>query len=211
MNWIDWTLIALLLAMVVVGSKKGLVRETSAFIIFFAAIICSVNYVDGFAAWMADKTGGSPLISALLSFITLLAGSYATFKLLGLLFYRVANIKQIGRKDQVGGALVGFLRGWMAIGFLTFLTFLMPMPEAYYTAFGASFFGPTMAKTIPRMSEGTARVHPKNPDFMQKIEKTLLAEPAGGRPGGTLKEDKVEVYRALYQIEKYFKTGLNTP
>ena len=210
MNWIDAVLIVLLLASVIVGSKKGLIRELLAFIIFFVAIIVAVNYIDVFAVWVYTRLGGSPLISAFLSFVILLAVCYAVFKILGLLFYRIANVKQTGRKDQMGGALVGFLRGWVAIGFLSFLVFLLPMPDAFYTSFESSFLGPAVAKTVPLMYEGTARIHPKNPNFMDKVEKALLLEPYDGVTGGVPSEDKVEVYRTLYQIERFFETSLTT-
>ena len=39
MNWIDGILLVLLLASVIVGSKKGLIRELMAFLVFFVAII----------------------------------------------------------------------------------------------------------------------------------------------------------------------------
>jgi len=52
MNWIDVILLVLLLASVIVGSKKGLIRELMAFIVFFVAIIFSVNYIDDFAIWV---------------------------------------------------------------------------------------------------------------------------------------------------------------
>ncbi len=71
MNWVDIVLLILLLASVIVGSKKGLIRELMAFIIFFTAIIFSVNYIDLFAVWVYEKIGGSPLISAFLSFVML--------------------------------------------------------------------------------------------------------------------------------------------
>ena len=45
MNWVDIVLIALLLTAVIVGSKKGLVREIMAFLMFFCAIILSVAYI----------------------------------------------------------------------------------------------------------------------------------------------------------------------
>jgi uncharacterized membrane protein required for colicin V production len=207
MNWIDGVLIALLLASVIVGSKKGLIRELMAFIVFFTAIIVSVNYIDNFAVWVYTKMGGSPLISALLSFVILIAVSYAVFKILGLLFYRVANIKQVGRRDQMGGALIGFLRGWVAVGFLTLLVFLVPMPDNFYTSFESSFFGPAVAKTIPLMFDGTSKLHPRTPDFMSQMEKTLMAEPGDG--GSSMDEDRTDVYRTLYRMEKYFTTGLD--
>jgi len=207
MNWIDAGLIVLLLASVIVGSKKGLVRELSAFVVFFAALLTSITYIDTFAVWMYNHIGGSPLLSAFVSFVVLLAVSYAVFKLLGLLFYKVANLKNQGKPDQVGGALVGFLRGWVAIGFLTFLVFLLPMPEKFYNYFGASFFGPVMAKTLPFMYENTSIVHPQNPNFMKKIEDTLLMNSATKSGSGSVGEDRAEVLRTIRQLDRFFNTG----
>ena len=209
MNWIDAILLVLLLVSVIIGSKKGLIRELMAFIIFFVAIIFSVTYIDNFAVWVYEQLGGSPLVSAFLSFVVLLAISYAAFKLIGLLFYKVADLKRSGKRDQLGGALVGFLRGWVAIGFLTFLVFLLPLPNQFYTAFESSFFGPAVAKTIPLMFEGTAVVHPQSPDFMDKIERALLVAQAKGKSkGGMMDEDRVEVYQVLQQMRRFFTTGL---
>jgi membrane protein required for colicin V production len=206
MNWVDGVLLILLLASVIVGSKKGLVRELMAFLVFFVAIIVSVNYIDQFAVWVYEKLGGSVLVSAFISFIVLLAGSYAAFKLLGLLFYKVANIKQIGKRDQMGGALIGFIRGWVAVGFITVLAFLLPMPDSFYTAFENSFFGPSIAKTIPLIYDSTSKVHPKNPEFIAQIEKSLMIEsPAEGE----VDEDRRAVHKVLFQMEKFFSSGIS--
>lgn len=208
MNWIDGILVVLLLASVVVGSKKGLIRELMAFAVFFAAIIISINYIDNFAAWVYGQLGGSPLISAFLSFIILLALTYAAFKILGLIFYRIASLKKSGKKDQMGGALIGFLRGWVAVGFVTFLAFLLPMPDRFYIEFESSFFGPAVAKTIPLMFEGTSSVHPRNPDFMEQIERTLLFHTSGG--GSDLDEQRTQVHRVLFHMEQFFDTDFGS-
>lgn len=210
MNWVDGVLAVLLLASVIVGSKKGLIRELMAFVVFFGAIIVSVNYVDNFAVWVYAKVGGSPLTSAFLSFAVLLALSYAVFKILGLVFYKIADLKNSGRRDQMGGALIGFLRGWTAVGFLTFLTFLLPMPDRFYADFEASFFGPTIAKTVPLMFESTSILHPNSPNFIQKIENTLLGTPGGRSGSGNLDaDDRAEVYRVMYQIDRFFNLDAN--
>ncbi len=210
MNIIDGFLISLLLVSVIIGSKKGLIRELMAFIVFFVAIIISVNYIDNFAVWMHNQMGGSSLISAFLSFVILLAATYAIFKLAGLLFYKIANLKTNSKRDQMGGALVGFLRGWVAVGFIVFLSFLLPMPDTYYEKFDESFFGPAIAKTIPLIFEGTNTLHPNNTVFIEQIEKTLLGDPSTGRDisKNLNKEDRQKVYRVLFRMEKYFKTGI---
>ena len=205
MNWVDAVLVVLLLASVIVGSKKGLIRELMAFAVFFTAIIISINYIDDLVVYVYDKLGGSPLISAFLAFVILLAASYAAFKLLGLLFYRIADIKTAKKRDQMGGALIGFLRGWPAIGFLTMLAFLLPMPDQFYVDFEASFFGPTVAKTVPLMYEATSPLHPDNPDFMDQMENTLIVAPAERSTRRDIPtEDRADVYHVMYQLDRFF-------
>ena len=212
MNWIDGVLIALLLAMVIVGSKKGLIRELMAFVVFFAAIIVSINYIDHFAVWIYEQLGGSPLTSAFLSFIILLAVSYAVFKLLGLLFYKIAALKNTGKRDQMGGALVGFLRGWLAVSYLTFLVFLLPMPDGFYTSFESSFFGSAVARTIPIVYDNTSAVHPKKPAFMEQIETTLLVTTNQADPGSDgLTDDRQKVHSVLRQIDRNFNPDYKGP
>ncbi len=208
MNWIDAVLMVLLLAMVIVGAKKGMVRELMALAIFVIAIIVAINYVDKFAVWVHESIGGSPLISAFLSFIILLAASYVGFKLIGILFYKIADLKSSGKKDQMGGALVGFLRGWILIGFVTFISFLLPMPTSFYTAFEASFFGPAVAKTIPLIYEGTSPIHPNNPKFFDKIESSLLITQSNSN-SDTTDEERDDVFRVLQKMHNHFNTDFN--
>lgn len=205
MNWIDGILIAILLAMVIIGSKKGLIRELMAFVVIFASVIVSINYIDNFAVWVHGQLSVSPLVSAFLSFIILLTLTYAAFKLLGMLFYRMADLKKMGKRDQMGGALVGFLRGWVAASFLTFLTFLMPMPDGYYHSFSESFLGPAIAKTIPLMFDKTSAIHPKTPTFMQQMQATLMHPDM--TTSGVLSEDRQQVHQALRQLDLYFNTN----
>lgn len=206
MNWIDGILVALLLAMVIIGSKKGMIRELAAFVVFFAALILSVRYIDGFAVWMHNQIGGSALTTAILSFIVLLAACYLLFKLLGMAFYKIASVKESKRRDYMGGALLGFLRGWVAVSFLLLLTFFVPMPDWFYTSFEQSMIGPTMAKTIPLMYESTAVIHHGQPRFMDQIESVLL-KPTTDDGGEGMTEDRTEVYRVIYQMDRFFRVS----
>ena len=205
MNWIDGVLIVLILASVIVGSKKGLIRELMAFAVFFVAIIASITYIDKFAVWVHNSIGGSPLVSAFLSFIFLLAICYAVFKILGMVFYKIASIKETKGRDLMGGALVGFFRGWTAVAFLTFLVFLLPMPDSFYTAFEDSLLGQKVARTIPLMYNSTSALRPSQHSFMEKVEHTLLLAPSSGQAGkDLLTEERQEVHRVLRQIEYFF-------
>jgi membrane protein required for colicin V production len=211
MNWVDIVLLVLLLLSVIIGAKKGLIRELTAFFVVVVAAIVSITYIDQFAVWVHNQLGGSPLISAFLSFVVLLAAAYAAFKLLAMLFYKIAQVKsQPHRRDQMGGALVGFLRGWLIVGFITFLAFLLPMPQGFYTAFESSFFGPTVAKTLPLIYDSTGMFHPTKPTFLQQMEKTLMLQSGPTTNSSDLEESRIQVHRVLYQLERHFITGSGT-
>jgi membrane protein required for colicin V production len=206
-NWVDIVLLILLVAAIIIGSKKGIVRELMALAALTATVIVSVNYIDVIATTLYEKLGGSPLVVAFLSFVILLALVYAVFKLLGILFYKIANLQKLGKKDQLGGAFVGALRGWIIISFLTFLVFLIPMPEKFYLDFEDSFLGGTVAKTLPAIYESSTGLHPRNPTFMKKVENALLQEPSK-KMSRSKKEDiaknREQVYRVIFQIDRFF-------
>ncbi len=46
MNWVDIVLLILLVAALIVGSKKGLIRELMALLVLTTAVILSINYID---------------------------------------------------------------------------------------------------------------------------------------------------------------------
>ena len=207
MNWIDIVLLVLLVAAIIIGSKKGLVRELMALAALTATVIVSFNYIDIIATKIYAKIGGSPLATAILSFVVLLGLVYAVFKLLGIMFYRIANLQKLGKKDQVGGALVGAIRGWVVISFMIFMVFLFPMPDKFYDDFENSFLGTTFARTLPAIYEGSSSLHPGNREFMQKVENTLLQEPsAKATPAKreALAKSREQVYRVVYQIDRFF-------
>lgn len=206
MNWIDGILVAILLALVIIGSKKGLIRELTATVLFFGALIVTIRNIDQFAVWVYEKVGGSTLISAFLSFVLLLAGAYAAFKLLGMLFYKIASIKESKKRDQMGGALIGFVRGWVTVSFLLLLVFTLPMPDWFYNSFEKSFFGPTIAKTIPLLYDNTKMMHKDGDTFMEKMEHTLL--PENMATGASLDDQRTEAHRVIYQMDRFFNEAV---
>jgi membrane protein required for colicin V production len=214
LNWIDIILLILLIAAVIVGSKKGLIRELMALAVLAATVILSIGYIDRIAIIIYEQLGGSPLVTAIISFVVLLAVIYAVFKLLAILFYKVANLQKLGKKDQLGGALVGAVRGWIIISFLVFIVFLFPMPDKFYSDFGSSFLGPTFARTLPLMYNTTSGAGDGKADFMAKVENTLLLHPTGGlsrESKQNLSKSKEEVYRVVYQIDRFFGSGKEKP
>lgn len=203
MNIVDYVLLALLLAMVIVGSKKGLLRELTAIITLIPAVIVSINFMDSFSLVVYEKVGGDPMVVTFLSFIILLGIAYAAFKIIGMVFARMIKLQRKGRKDQMGGAFIGFVRGWVVISFVFFLLFLLPMPAGFYLSIQDSFFGPTLLRTIPFIFESSSPLHPKSPSFIDKVESAMTLKSTR-----LSAEDQREVELVMMQIRRFFYDGI---
>jgi len=206
MNYIDYIMLALLVAMIIVGSKKGLIRELAAVITLIPAVIVSIVFMDSFSVVVYNKVGGSPMVVTFLSFILLLGMAYATFKLLGMGIAKIIHLERKGKRDQLGGAFVGFVRGWVVISFIFFLLFLLPMPAGFYLAMEKSFLGPTLLKTIPIMYESSSPLHSQDPSFYAKVESALELKRSTTRLDPTIEG---EVQAVLFQINRFFNVGVN--
>lgn len=205
MNIVDYILLALLVAMIIVGSKKGLIRELTAFFTLIPAVIVSINFMDTFSVFVYEKIGGSPMVVTFLSFIILLGLAYATFKLIGMAVARIIHLQRKGRKDQMGGAFLGFMRGWVVISFIFFLLFLLPMPASFYLAVEDSFFGPTLIKTVPFMYESSSALHSHNPSFYAKVKSALELQKSTHHLDP---QTQAEVETVLFQIQRFFSAGI---
>ena len=205
MNIVDYVLLALLVAMIIVGSKKGLIRELTALITLIPAVIVSINFMDSFSVVVYEKVGGSPMVVTFLSFILLLGMAYATFKLIGIGVAKVIHLERKGKKDQMGGAFIGFARGWVVISFIFFLLFLLPMPAGFYVAVENSFFGTTLVKTVPIIYESSSALHSHNPSFYAKVESALELKKTNANLDSTT---QAEVASVLFQIRRFFNVGI---
>jgi len=190
----------LLIAMIIIGSKKGLVRELTAIFTLIPAVLISINFMDTFSVFVYERIGGSPMVVTFLSFIVLLGLTYAGFKLAGMAAARFIEVHKQGRKDQMGGAFIGFMRGWVIISFIFFLLFLLPMPAGFYLAVEDSFFGPALVQTVPTLYEGSSALHPHNPSFYNKVESALTLKNSKSRVTG---DTRAEVELVLMQIDRF--------
>ncbi|MFW9770199.1 MAG: hypothetical protein ACFFEM_15385, partial [Candidatus Thorarchaeota archaeon] len=107
--------------------------------------------------------------------------------------------------DQLGGAFIGFMRGWVVVSFIFFLLFLLPMPAGFYIAVDNSFFGNTVTKTIPVMFESSSALHSHSPSFYGKVQSTLELK---NHPNGLDPETRAEVEAVLFQINRFFGSGI---
>ncbi|MGH8005106.1 MAG: CvpA family protein [Limisphaerales bacterium] len=173
MNWLDFVLLALLVGSIALGVKRGLIREVMGFIGLIIGVVIAINKVDAVTAWVLSHMKASPVVVSFVSFVLILAFFYVAFRLIGMLFNKALSLSSLGRIDQVGGGLVGFIRGWVLVGFVLFLLFYLPFPQRFYDSIENSFFAPALTGSVPMLYESTDFLHPQSPEFMPKIRSSL--------------------------------------
>lgn len=177
MNWVDYVLLALMVVAMIFGMRRGVIREAMGLVAFMAGLVFATHYIDWLAHTLTQRMALSPVLVSFVGFVVLVAFVFLVFRLLALIFYRVASVERLGRVDHLGGALVGMLRGWVMLGFLLFLMLYLPLPKSTLDAIDNSFLAPGMRTTVPFVYEATSFLHPSNDRFINKVRAALDVEP----------------------------------
>ncbi|GAB4323231.1 MAG: hypothetical protein Kow0074_15290 [Candidatus Zixiibacteriota bacterium] len=209
MNVIDIVLLIGMAACAGWGAKKGFVRMLMITAGLIAAIILAVHYNDGFTQELASYFAASPIWTAMFAFLISSMLLFALFRMAAKLFYRVANLQELGRRDQFGGALMGLVFGWILMGYVVFLGMFLPLPYTLEPKIEQSALALPMGSSVPFVYESSSRLHPSETNFMLKMESSLASavDLSKNRANGRRKlsnVDRARVADFLDRIERYF-------
>ncbi|HWO57483.1 MAG TPA: CvpA family protein [bacterium] len=212
MNLIDLALLIGVIACAGWGAKRGFVRMIMITLGLCAAIVVAVHYNDSFTRELAGYFHASPLWVSMWAFLIASMLLFALFRLGAKVFFRVANVQKLGKHDQFGGAFVGLIFGWVMMGYLVFLSMFLPLPYTIEERFENTVLAMKMGASVPFLYETTAKLHPSQSSFIDKMELTLdealvIAEKnKSGRRRATKSgvTDQTRVDDFLDRIERYF-------
>lgn len=129
MNFIDILIIAVLIAFLVKGFMKGLVREVSSLLGLITGAWAAFKYYP-FTATVIRPYIHLPFnVAAVLSFVLIFLLIGLLFFFLGHLFTVVFKIALLGGVNRVGGVVFGFLQGSLILCILLALAVSRPVPE----------------------------------------------------------------------------------
>ena len=187
MNWIDYLILAVLLISMIVGLKRGLVREVLSLITLIAAFVVAILFADSLsqvfsgsqaAQHVADQIASNtasinpaqPIsyaalgISYILLFIgTIIVGTFITY----LVSYAVES-GGISFSNRFLGALFGLCRGFLLIVVVLFLVELSPFAEASSLAHSK-----LVVSFQPAVTLLSTHVSPSLANLKEKIGKTM--------------------------------------
>jgi uncharacterized membrane protein required for colicin V production len=213
MNIMDLILLVGIAACAAWGAKKGFVRMVMITAGLVAAIIIAVHYNDSFTDQLASYFEASPLWVTMVAFILSSMVLFALFRVGAKLFFRVANLQKLGKRDQMGGAIVGLVFGWCMMGYLVFLVLFLPLPYAVEPKFEESALALKMGSSVPFVYENSEQLHPSERSFMMKMESSLTnalgrAEKSRSKKGRSVSAvDRARVDDFLDRLDRYFNSG----
>lgn len=207
MNWIDFVLMGLLLAAIIIGARRGVFSGLMGIIGLTSGVIFSINYSDQITARFLSHMRVSTVMVVFMAFIVVFVMVYVGIKLLGYFFYKFASLKPLGRVDAVGGAILGIFQGWIVLGVMLFLLIFLPLPDSFVAKLDSSFFAPGMRGVVPMIYDETTFLHPESPSLVDKLKAALRAEPGkSSKDLGGFSAEGPSVSRIIRTMEDYFGT-----
>ena len=205
MNWVDIALVVLLLAAIVIGSRRGFFSGIMGMLGLVAGIVFSISYMDQITAKFLSHMRVSPVMVVFMGFIVVFVLVYVGIKLLGYFFYKFASLRPLGNVDKVGGAIMGIFQGWVVLGVFLFLLIFLPLPGSVVQKVDDSFFGPGMRGVVPMIYDETTFLHPRSPGLVQQVKKALTSKPGkSSQDLGGFSEEGPSVTRIIRTMEDYF-------
>ncbi len=207
MNWIDFVLMGLLLAAIIIGARRGVFSGLMGIIGLTSGVIFSINYSDQISARFLSHMKVSTVMVVFMAFIVVFVMVYVGIKLLGYFFYKFASLKPLGGVDAVGGAILGIFQGWIVLGVMLFLLIFLPLPDSFVAKLDSSFFAPGMRGVVPMIYDETTFLHPESPSLVDKLKTALRAEPGkSSKDLGGFSAEGPSVSRIIRTMEDYFGT-----
>ncbi|MFH2012491.1 MAG: CvpA family protein [Pseudomonadota bacterium] len=126
MYWLDTVIIVIIVISIIIGIKRGLVKEAFSLLSLILGIfIASRSYMEG--AKIIDKLIHHPNIAKIISFIAIFLLVAVLLSIISILIKKLIKFVQLGWIDRLGGLAFGFVRGGIIIGVLLILITKYPV------------------------------------------------------------------------------------
>jgi len=120
MNWIDWTIVAILGLSTLLSLKRGFVKEALSLLAWGAAFFVSTAFGARLSAQLVDVIASEPLRYAS-AYVILFAATLMLGSLLNMLLAQVIKVTGLSGADRVLGTVFGFTRGLVIILVMLFV------------------------------------------------------------------------------------------
>ncbi len=127
-NWVDLLLLLIFIRVIYIALNKGLAIEIFKFFGTLTAIYLSLHYYtvlsDLFRGKFAKTDQATLQFVDLFYFLFLVGVGYSFFLLLRVAFNKYMKIETVSGVSMWGGCIIGFLRGYLLVGLISYSLFV---------------------------------------------------------------------------------------
>jgi len=132
LNWIDWTIIAVLGASTLLSLWRGFAREALSLVGWVSAFVLSNLYADRLATLSVDLIDNETA-RYVAAFAVLFVGVLMFFNVLGMLVKHLIRLTGLSVLDRLLGTVFGFTRGLIILLVMVFLAGELLAPDTQDT------------------------------------------------------------------------------
>jgi membrane protein required for colicin V production len=128
MNWVDFTIVGIILVSGLIGLFRGFVREVLSLVAWIAAFWVALTFSQLLASYLRDVIE-SEAARHVVAFLVLFFGTLVVVALVNSLIMQVVHNTGIGGTDMTLGMIFGLTRGLLIVAILVLLADLTRMPQ----------------------------------------------------------------------------------
>jgi len=129
MNYIDYTILAVIAFFAIRGLFRGLLNEVFGLVGILLSVLLATKMMSDAANWLDQFVDIPPALSTILGFILVFAAVQLAIQFLNHVLQKIVKLTFLSAIDKLAGGLFGLLKGAMIISLLTMLVALLPMSE----------------------------------------------------------------------------------
>lgn len=147
-NLVDAVALALLLAGLIGGIRRGLSGELARVMVALVCIFVVYHYTRPFAKWLQDHFHWEAHLALLGGVLALLLGAYIAATLIRMLLSTILNFAFKGKLERIGGALAGLLRSAITVTLFLLLVSFIPNDTVHRVVNEESASGRLVSKYV---------------------------------------------------------------
>jgi membrane protein required for colicin V production len=139
-NWIDISIILIILLNIIIGMRKGIIRGIINVIGIVMAIFLAIFWFQEVGGYITLYIQVSREIANIIGFILIFLVVYTLAKITELILKKIFSLLFVSWIDHLGGALFGLVKGSLIVGILLIILSFIPLPVFLKEQLKNSFF-----------------------------------------------------------------------
>jgi membrane protein required for colicin V production len=127
-NWIDVSIMIIILLNMIMGIRRGIIRGIINLIGVVMAIFLAIFWCKEVGEYLSSHYQLSREIGDILGFALIFLGIYLIARIIEMFLKKIFSLLFVSWIDGLGGALFGLIKGFLIVGILLVIIAFIPLP-----------------------------------------------------------------------------------